>query len=171
MQDFRQQAIKNGISIVETGPCQFCGSAVERGVAECIELLGELAGRVRHEKAYGEAHLFSVDAHALQHPEVHGRLNNHVHLLSLCLMLERGASAALGSRKPAVEKFLALGREWPALLPPPVGARGALTVEQVGRATAEERPGLARRWAEDVWNRWRPHQAWARRTLDRLMHD
>lgn len=171
MQDFRQQAIKNGVTVIETGPCQFCGAAVARGVAECLELLGDLAGRVRQEPGYGELHLFSVDSHALQHPEVHGRLNNHVHLLSLCLMLERGASAALGSRKPAVEKFLALGREWPALDPPPVAARGALTVEHVARAAVEDRPALARRWAEEVWNAWSAHQAWARRTLDRLLHD
>ena len=123
MQDFRLQAVKNGVTLVESGACQFCGAPVERGVAQCLGLLGELAGRVRSEPGYGARHLFSVDAHALQHTEVHGRLNNHVHLLSLCLMLERGASAAMGSRKPAVEKFLALGREWPPLAAPPVAPR------------------------------------------------
>lgn len=171
MQDFRLQAVKNGVALVESGACQFCGAAVERGVAQCLDLLGELAGRVRNERAYGAVHLFSVDAHALQHPEVHGRLNNHVHLLSLCLMLERGASAAMGSRKPAVEKFLALGREWPPLVPPPAGERGALTAKDVADASIEERPELARRWGEQVWEAWRAHQPWVRRTLDRLMHD
>jgi hypothetical protein len=171
MQDFRQQAARNGVTLVASGACQFCGAAVERGVAQCLDLLGELAGTVRKEHAYGAAHLFSVDAHALQHPEIHGRLNNHVHLLSLCLMLERGASAAMGSRKPAVEKFLALGREWPPLAPPPVGERGALTVKNVVDAPVEERPELAQRWAEQVWDAWRLHQPWVRRTLDRLMHD
>jgi hypothetical protein len=171
MQDFRQQAAKNGVTLVESGACQFCGAAVERGVAECLDLLGELAGRLRNERAYAAMHLFSVDAHALQHPEVHGRLNNHVHLLSLCLMLERGASAAMGSRKPAVEKFLALGREWPALAPPPVGERGRLTVKDVAEAAAEERAELARRWGEQVWGAWWVHQPWVRRTLDRLVHE
>ena len=171
MQDFRQQAVKNGVTLVESGPCQFCRAAVERGVAQCLDLLGELAGRVRREREYGAVHLFSVDAHALQHPEVHGRLNNHVHLLSLCLMIERGASSAMGSRKPVVEKFLALGREWPPLAPPPAGERGALNVKDVVSSSIEDRPQLARRWGEEVWDAWRVHQPWVRRTLDRLMHD
>lgn len=171
MQDFRQLAAKNGVTLAAEGPCQFCGAQTKRGVEECLELFSGLSGLLRAEKEYAGAHLFSVDAHALQHPEIHGRLNNHVHLLSLCLMLERGASAAMGTRKPAVEKFLALGREWPALEPPPAGRRGALTVRDVAEAAPEERAGLARRWAEQVWENWRAHQPWARRTLDRLLHE
>lgn len=171
MQNFRQQAVKNGVTLVESGACQFCRAAVQHGVAECLDLLGELAGRVHTERDYGAVHLYSVDAHTLQHPEIHGRLNNHVHLMSLCLMLERGASAALGTRKPAVQKFLALGREWPPLAPPAIGERGVLTVKEIVGASAEERPALARRWGEEVWNAWRVHQPWVRRTLDRLMHD
>lgn len=171
MQDYRQQAAKNGVKLAESGPCQFCGAVVERGVSECLDLLTELSSTVRREAAYAAGHLFSMDTHALQHPEIHGKLNNHVHLLSLCLMLERGAGAALGTRKPAVEKFLALGREWPPLAPPPIGARGALTVKDVAGAVPDERPTLARRWAEEVWETWRMHQPWARRTLDRMTHD
>lgn len=171
MQDFRQQAMKNGVTLVESGACQFCGASVEHGVAECLDLFGELAGLVQKERGYGTVHLYSVDAHTLQHPEVHGRLNNHVHLLSLCLMLERAASATLGTRKPAVEKFLALGREWPPLVPPPIGERGVLTVKDIVDASDERRPQLARRWGEEVWEAWRGHQPWARRTLDRLIHD
>ncbi len=171
MQDFRQFAAKNGLKIAETGPCQLCGAGVERGVEECLRVFGDLAGLLRSEKVYAQAHLFSVDAHALQHAEIHGVLNNHVHLLSLCLMLERGASAAMGTRKPAVEKFLALGRQWPPLPPPTARERGALTALDVARASAEQRPAMARRWAEEVWDAYRVHQPWARRTLDRLAHD
>lgn len=171
MQDFRRHAARNGITIQENGPCQFCGAAVEQGVEACLQLLTELFDRARVEKDYAQAHLFSVDAYALQHPELHGPLNNHVHLLSLCLMLERGASAAIGSRKPAVEKFLALGRSWPALDSPPAGRRGACTVKHLLDASADERAPLARRWAEDVWQAWQAHHPWARRTLDRLSHD
>ncbi len=171
MQDFRQLAAKNGVTLAEEGPCQFCAAAVERGVAQCLELFSGLSGLLRGEKEYAATHLFSVDAHALQHPELHGRLNNHVHLLSLWLMLERGASAAMGTRKPAVEKFLALGRQWPVLEPPPAGRRGVLTVLDVAGAVAQGRPALARRWAEMVWDSWRAHQPWARRTLDRLTHE
>lgn len=136
-----------------------------------MRLLDQLAERARAEKSYAQAHLFSVDAHALQHPELHGRFSNHVHLLSLCLMLERGASASIDSRQPAVEKFLALGRDWPPLDAPPVGSRGILTVRSVLAASPSERPSLARQWAEDVWQGWQRHHPWVRRMLDRLSHD
>ncbi|HVB33837.1 MAG TPA: DUF5946 family protein [Patescibacteria group bacterium] len=171
MQDFRRLAAKNGAAIQDSGPCQFCGAPVEGGAEACLRLLDELSERTRAEKSYAQAHLFSVDAHALQHPELHGRLNNPVHLLSLCLMLERGSSAAAGSRKPAVEKFLALGRQWPPLEAPPAGYRGILTAKSVLEASAAERALVAREWAEEVWQVWQPHHPWTRRMLDRLAHD
>lgn len=171
MQDVRQQAAKKGVTLLATGPCQFCGAAVACGVEQCLDLFASLSALLRAERAYAEVHLFSVDAHALQHPEIHGTLNNHVHLLSLCLMLERQASSAMGTRKPAVEKFLALGRQWPSLDPPPAGRRGSLTVADVVAAPAEQRPALARLWAGQVWEAWAAHQPWARRTLDRLTHE
>jgi hypothetical protein len=171
MQTFREFATKNGVTLAATGPCQFCGAEVERGVEQCLDLFSGLAGLLRYEKEYAAAHLLSVDSHTLQHPEIHGRLNNHVHLLSLCLMLERGASSAMGTRKPAVEKFLALGRQWPPLAPPPIGQRGGITVAEVVAASVAQRPEIARHWAEQVWRSWQAHQPWARRTLDRLTHE
>lgn len=151
--------------------CQFCGAAVESGPDSCLLLLAQLAERARAEKIYAQAHLFSVDAHALQHPELHGQLSSRVHLLSLCLTLERGASASIESRKPPVEKFLTLGRDWPSLDAPPAGRRGTLTVRNVLAASPSERPFRARQWAEDVWQAWQPHHPWVRRMLDRLSHD
>jgi hypothetical protein len=165
MHEVRLNRAETAATGPETAPCQICG------VANCQRLLAELGERARSEKSYAQVHLFSVDAHALQHPELHGPLSSHSHLLSLCLMLERGATAAAGSRKPAIEKFLALGRSWPALDPPPVGQRGTLTAKDVLEATPAERAQMARRWAEEVWQAWQPHHPWARRTLDRLTHD
>ncbi len=171
MQDFRKQAAKHGVTLLSDGPCQFCGAGVEHGVAQCVSLFGELGAHLWREKDYAAAHLFSVDAYSLQHSEIAGRLNNHVHLLSLCLMLERGASSAMGTRKPAIEKFLALDRVWPSLEPPPAGARGSLTVAEIVATDLERRAEFARRWAESVWDAWQAHQPWVRRTLDRLLHD
>lgn len=171
MRIFQRRAPESVETKEEIATCPLCGAAAGSGSDACLRLLAQLAERAHAEKGYAQAHLFSVDAHALQHSELHGRLSNHVHLLSLCLMLERGASASVDSRKPAVEKFLALGREWPALEPPPVPQRGKLTVKNVLDASAEERPLLARRWAEEAWQAWHPHHPWIRRTLDRLTHD
>jgi hypothetical protein len=171
MRLFQKQAVKNLSPSEERSPCPYCGAAIGSGADACLRLVAQLAERARAEKDYAQAHLLSVDAHALQHPELHGRLSNHVHLLSLSLMLERGANASIDSRKPAVEKFLALGRDWPPLDPPPAGQRGNLTVRNVLDASPVERPLLARQWAEEVWQTWRPHHPWIRRMLDRLSHD
>ncbi|HVB99237.1 MAG TPA: DUF5946 family protein [Candidatus Dormibacteraeota bacterium] len=171
MQDFRRRSAGNGATTQNQGPCPFCGAMVEHGAQACLQLLAGLSERTRAEKPYAQAHLFSFDAHALQHPELHGPLNNHVHLLSLCLMLERGASAGIGSRQPAVEKFLALGRQWPPIEAPPAGRRGTLTVKNVFEASVAERPRLAREWAGEVWKLWQPHHPWIRRMLDRLSHE
>lgn len=165
MHELRLNRTEAAAAGTEPARCEICR------VANCQRLLAELSERARSEKRYAQAHLFSVDAHALQHPELHSPLSSQSHLLSLCLMLERGGSALAGSRKPAVEKFLAFGHTWPALDPPPAGQRGTLTVKPVFDATPAERAPLARRWAEEVWQAWQPHHPWARRMLDRLMHD
>ena len=86
-------------------------------------------------------------------------------------MLERGVSAEIGSRKPAIEKFLALGRPWPPIDAPQAGHRGILTVKNVVEASPPDRPLVARQWAEEIWWISRPHHPWIRRLLDRLSHD
>ncbi len=171
IQNFLRHGARSGPANQDHGPCPFCGATVEGGTEACLTLLAGLSERARAENAYAQAHRFSVDAHALQHPELHGPLNNHVHLLSLCLMLERGNAAEIGSRQPAVEKFLALGRQWAPIEAPPPGRRGTLTVQNVSQAPAAERPRLAREWAQEVWGIWQPYHPWTRRMLDRLLHD
>ena len=79
-----------------------------------------------------------------------------VHLISLCLVLERGvemtrATAAMQAAVEHKERYI-----W--LTPPP--SLGSMTVADVQRAkNAEEHEKLVRAWAESAWTAWSPHHA------------
>ena len=38
MQDYIDLAEKNGVTLLDHGACQFCGSDVKRGIHECLEI-------------------------------------------------------------------------------------------------------------------------------------
>lgn len=89
MQDYIDIAKKNGIKLYNNGACQFCGAATTKGVHECVEIFS--LGFQLIDYSIPENHIYrflSVDAHTLQHPEIHGRWNNHFHLLRQHLMFE-----------------------------------------------------------------------------------
>lgn len=89
MQDYIDFAAKNGVVLQNTGSCQFCGAETERGVHECLEIFNLGFQQIDFSKSPN--HLFRfliVDAHTLQHPEIHGRWNNHFHLTRLHLIFE-----------------------------------------------------------------------------------
>lgn len=88
MQDYINTAAKNGVTLLASGSCQFCGATTKRGIHECLEIFS-LGFKLDYSIATN--HLFrfvSVDAHALQHPEIHGRWNNHFHLTRLHLIFQ-----------------------------------------------------------------------------------
>ena len=90
MQDFIDQARKNGVTLFDKGKCQFCGADYQKGIFDCmdnynngIELLDF------NNSEYHISRFLSVDAHALQHPEIHGRWSNHFHLTRLNLIFDK----------------------------------------------------------------------------------
>lgn len=86
MQDYIQLAEKNGVPLVDEGPCQFCGAKTTRGVHECVEIFAVGFQGIDFSAAENHKYrFFIVDAHTLQHPEIHGRWNNHFHLSRLHL--------------------------------------------------------------------------------------
>jgi hypothetical protein len=112
-------------------------------------------------------HRLMNDAYAVQHPGKPERRSVQsvgLHLMSLCVVLERGAEdrrveSVLGSR-PARRR---LCLHW--LEPPrPNGVRtvaDALVAER-----GDERAAAVCAWAEDVWAAWTPHHATVRGWLD-----
>lgn len=174
MRGFREQAAKNGVAIIETGPCQCCGAAVTGGVEECL-LLASTSGPGAVAATRNTPTLFlAVDAHALQHAEIHGPWNNVIHLLRQHLMLERRIDWRY-EKTPLLSDFLKDYRQRPnAVIPasPLPGQRGALTTTDVTRAaTPEEYRALVRRWADAVYAAYAPYHPWAHECAAELARD
>jgi hypothetical protein len=124
--------------------------------AACWTVFGEVTLRDYGEFAYPSVHRLIVDAYMSQHPGFAtpaGRRSVAVHLVGLCLVLERGVTGrAVGE---------SLGRVFPDKrdIPPlgPVPWLGELTVASVrGAPDLPAHAQLARAWAESVWKAWTP---------------
>jgi hypothetical protein len=107
-----------------------------------------------------------VDTYRVQHPgtpQVRAVQSVAVHLMGLCMILERGAApqvADVGDRKP-IRRTLDL--HW---LEPPC-PNGTLTVLGPLRARgADDHAVSVEAWARDVWAAWGPHQQTVRAWLD-----
>src|SRR5690606_17526794 len=91
MQNYIDIANKNGVSLIDSGICKLCGAPTTRGVHECVELFHAGFDKLDYRKKACHIYRFiSVDAHTLQHPELHGRWNNHFHLTRLHLTFYYG---------------------------------------------------------------------------------
>lgn len=106
-------------------------------------------------------HQLIVDTYAVQHPDgddLRAIQSVGIHLMTLCLFLERGTDPALGTRlhrrmvdRPVFHQ-----------LEPPL-SRGRITVVQV---PLDAEPKVARDaayiWANDVWTAWAVHHSTVR---------
>ena len=158
--------------------CLWCGALVpdEAGPTHaymesapgCWAAFGQvLAREVGDFAAYREMNRLIVDAYAAQHPGIPGpqtRQSVCVHLVSLCLMLERNTGAPFATR--AMDTLIrAHKHRFPWLAPPP--HLGDVTVLDVlGAGTPAEYQSQARRWAAAVWHAWTPHHAQIRAWAD-----
>lgn len=160
MQSYVDFAAKNGVVLNDVGPCQFCGAVLDRSVHECMEVFELGFGGL--DLTLPQDHIFRffiVDAHALQHPELHGRWSSHFHLARLVAILDEGVvwsysdsprlSSALDAHKTGVPDE--------RLVPPRTGERGTHTVSGVQAVHTDEGSCKAeiRTWAHSV------HTAWA----------
>ncbi len=121
--------------------------------AGCWEAYGALLATARGEQLV-------VDTYAAQHPGVEERRSIQsvaVHLMSMCAVIERGASAA--DAVPLIRRILSGPGDW-QWLPhrPPIGS---ITVVDV---LAEQADVPA--WSADVWRAWSPHHDTVRAWLD-----
>jgi hypothetical protein len=148
-----------------TARCTCCGAIVPERYNSCRAVFNAVLEREYSDPAFGEVHLFTVDAYALQHSEQHGPRSNAFHLMRLCWLIEHGGNPGirqvrLGSRALYDDRQAKL-RQFPFLEPPTF--RGKLTVVSIGRAsTPEEHQTRIRAWGQSVWEAWNDHHAWAR---------
>lgn len=153
--DFAKQ---RGIPLQSDGPCQFCGAPVNQGVHECMSIFAfgfEDLGL--HESTHNAYRFLIVDAHALQHPELHGQWSDVFHLTRLALVLGRGQKWRYDA-SPVLSRVLDASKDTlqSAIYCPPVGARG-LTMWSVQQADDPLTAIIA--WARSVRDARRP--AWA----------
>ena len=128
--------------------------------AECWSVFEEvLAAEFQNPVLFGQVHLLTVDAYAVQHAGGrHPDKSVCVHLVGLYLALERGVAPA---DVPRQLQRLATRTGWPHLDPP--GERPSLTVRDAALAGSPEAHALrVREWAAEVWRVWAPHHQVAR---------
>jgi hypothetical protein len=133
--------------------------------AACWALYGELLAREYQDAELFARHQLTVDTYAVQHPGVEERRSAQsvgLHLMTLCLVLGRGADPADGSllHRRFVER-----PAWEWLEPPQ--PNGTMTVADVIAATsADKHHRLVGAWAADVWAAWAVHHARVRTWVD-----
>jgi hypothetical protein len=131
----------------------------------CWEMYGEVLARSYEAPRLRRVHQLLVDSYAVQHPGVETRQAVQsvcLHLMTLCLFIERGADPADG---PLLHKQML---ERPAFrwLDPPLD-RGDVTVAQV-RAASDTAGHIAaaEAWARSAWEAWARHHETIRGWLD-----
>tara|TARA_R110002072_G_scaffold74671_5_gene176666 strand:- start:395 stop:931 length:537 start_codon:yes stop_codon:yes gene_type:complete len=162
MQDYIEFAEKNNVLLKDKGPCQFCNAQTERGIHECLEIFN--LGFQQIDFSNPKNHIyrfFIVDAHTLQHPEIHGRWNNHFHLSRLHLILEYNFNWSY-QHSPQLSNYLKkykLQNKNEVLSPPPLLKRGEINSLMVLEKAIDEAKTkeYVIAWAKAVYLAWKDH--------------
>jgi hypothetical protein len=144
-------------------PHNYVGSA-----PGCWLLYSEVLAREYSDYRYTPAHQLTVDAYAVQHPGAPERRSAQsvaIHLVGLCLSLERGRGPA---ELPRLRQRMAPPKRiFPWLTPP--ASLGELTVADVHAAeTPEAHRDRVVRWARTAWAAWSVHHAQVHAWSDEL---
>jgi len=164
MQDYIDLAKKNGVMLLDDGPCQFCGAHTQRGVHECLEIFNvgfqdiDFSNPENHKYRF-----FIVDAHTLQHPEIHGRWNNHFHLSRLHLIFNYQINWTY-AHSPRLSDHLNRYKKDKSdeyLTPPPLLHRGHITTTDILAVSdnTTKRKALVTQWAQEVYDIWGAHHS------------
>jgi hypothetical protein len=158
MQDFIDQANKNGVILLDKGRCQFCGADYQKGIFDCMDNYNNgLQLLDFNNSEHLIPRFLSVDAHALQHPEIHGRWSNHFHLTRLNLILEKKQTWDY-KKSPLLSDYLndyKQNRPNEFLVIPKPLDRGKITAKDLTKATtANECIELIKKWSIEVYHAW-----------------
>ncbi|MCZ8217738.1 MAG: DUF5946 family protein [Cyclobacteriaceae bacterium] len=158
MQDFMDQANKNGVTLLDRGRCQFCGADYQKGIFDCMDNYNSgLQLLDFNNSEYHISRFLSVDAHALQHPEIHGRWSNHFHLTRLNLILDKKQHWDY-KKSPLLSDYLnnyKQNRPNEFLALPKPLERGKITAKDLIKSiTADECVELIKKWADEVYQAW-----------------
>lgn len=131
----------------------------------CWMRYGELLAAQYSDPDRMSFHQLIVDSYAVQHPDgtdPRAIRSVGIHLMTLCLVLERGADPALG---PRLHRQMVDRPVFHHLVPPP--SRGRLTALDV---PLDGDPQAVRRavydWAGEAWTAWSTHHDTVRQWID-----
>ena len=160
MQDYITYAKRQGIELLTEGPCQFCGAGLSGGVFECHENIHHLLKFLDYSNPHHyETRFLSVDAMALQHCEVHGPWNNHIHLTRLYLIFEHQIKWDY-KKTPQLSNIINKYKKDKSetLTAPPPQQRGRITTVDLLEAKSEaEAIATVKLWAEGVFSAFNSH--------------
>lgn len=173
MHDFIDQAAKNGVELLNKGICQFCGADYQRGIFECMENYNN--GFVNFDLNDSKYHVYrflSVDAHALQHPEIHGLWSNHFHLTRLNLILYKNQTWDYHT-SPLLSDYLnryKSNKTNEFLKFPESLNRGKITAKDLIKAiTVTECSQLILKWADEVYHSWNSNHGTVSQIADNFL--
>ncbi|TYA70064.1 DUF5946 family protein [Seonamhaeicola marinus] len=162
MQNYIDLANKNGVTLLNSGKCQFCGANTERGISECLEIFNlsfdssDFSDTENHIYRF-----FIVDAHALQHPEIHGRWSNHFHLLRLHLIFKYDVKWTYKLSPKLSNHLNSYKKDKPDehLNPPELLKRGNITTVDILKVATDTTKckDLIKQWAKCVYDVWHNH--------------
>lgn len=134
----------------------------------CWAAYGQVLAREYSDPAYMAVHRLSVDAYAVQHPGSPSRQSIQsvgLHLIRLCLLLERGLDSRYANDAMLAAAKLKHTLTW---LEPPASL-GTLTVADVlVAATVDEHVAMVKDWAHAAWTAWSLHHATIRAWMSDL---
>jgi hypothetical protein len=124
----------------------------------CWAAYGRVLAREYGESALADVHRLSVDSYAAQHPGQPSPQSMKlvgVHLIRLCLTVERGFDVRESSRTMVAVSKVKSGFGW---LEPPASL-GSVNVGHVASAVSIDRHRKAvREWSQSVWAAWATHR-------------
>ena len=157
--------------------CPSCGATVDDvdgpthpylvASAGCWAGFGALQARELEQWGYPPVHGLAVDAYAASHGgdgrERRDRQSVVVHLVALCAVLERGASAE--ARIALLQRLTTPKRDFPRLARPP-GFPALTFAHAAGAGDLDEYTSRVRAWARSVWDFWAQAHPTVRTYLD-----
>lgn len=162
MQDYNDLANKNGVTLLDIGKCQFCGAETTKGVHECVEIFSLGFQLIDYSKPENHFYRFiTVDAHTLQHSELHGRWNNHFHLTRQHLMFHYQIHWNY-QLSPKLSDYLNVykaSKSEEYLEPPKLLERGNITTTDILDKAKDESECqvMIKKWGIEVYNSWSRH--------------
>jgi hypothetical protein len=153
------------VAPIVDGPCDPYGGSSPA----CWATFNAVTTKDYGEYQYPDVHRPLVDAYMTQHAVFTtpaARRSVVVHLVGLCLVLERGLKGAVVGR--AMGQVFPDKRDPPALSPkPPAGPLTIASVLEARNLADHDRRGRA--WAQSVWTAWAPHHPRIRALADEAL--